>query len=537
VKKTTNLLKKLLRLDNLLDQQTPLFLLLVLVLILRLPNLFEPYWYGDEGIYLTLGQSLNKGAKLYSEIIDHKTPIIYYLARVQTQLNFRLLNIAWMLVTTTAFYYFAKRLLGSVKLTIFASLIFVLLTTLPWLEGNIPNGELFVLGFVLSGFLIVSKSQFFLNFLHSKPVIKTNVKMLFFAGFLVGLGILTKVPSILDLMALMSVGYFSWTNLFSKNNEKNNLQNFKRQIVQLFYIFLGVLTPILISIVYFVSIGSGQDYLDFGLLYNFRYAGSWGLPFNHPLLLFSFTLLGKIIFLLISVVLLTLLRKYLKPVVQFILMWFVADLFGSLLSNRPYPHYFIQLVPPLALLVALLSRYLKNLILAGKQKLNPQILVPFGISILFLLIFVATMKLLEFKPYQTQSYYANWWKLVTGHMSKQDYRQTFDTLMKDNYKAAPIIKSANSDNLFIWGTNPMLYALTETQPTGRFTVSFHIKDFDAFGETARDVVKKSPPFIVVMKNEKHDFKEFYNFLVYNYLPDNNQFEHFVLWKRINANNN
>jgi len=94
VKKITALIKKVVKLDILLDKQTPMFILLVIVLLLRVPNLFEPYWYGDEGIYLVLGQTMNKGATLYTEIIDHKTPLIYYLARVQTQMNFRILNIA-----------------------------------------------------------------------------------------------------------------------------------------------------------------------------------------------------------------------------------------------------------------------------------------------------------------------------------------------------------------------------------------------------------------------------------------------------------
>ena len=150
---------------------------------------------------------------------------------------------------------------------------------------------------------------------------------------------------------------------------------------------------------------------------------------------------------------------------------------------------------------------------------------------LLILMFILVMVLLDFAPYSTKKYYKNWYKLVTNQISKVEYRQTFDYLMTDNYEAAEIIKSSGEKNLFIWGTNPMLYALTEARPTGRFTVSFHIKDFDAFGETARDVVKKKPMFIVVMNNEDHQFSEFKSFLTLNYLPNSNQFEHFTLWKR------
>ncbi|MCB9812999.1 MAG: hypothetical protein H6772_01200 [Pseudomonadales bacterium] len=539
--KLKNLIKKIIKTDKVLDKQTPIFLLSILVLVLRIPNLFEPYWYGDEGIYLTIGQSLNKGAKLYSEIIDHKTPIIYYLARVQTQLNFRLLNIGWMIFTTIAFYYFAKKLFKSVKQTTLATFIFIIFTSLPWLEGNIPNGELFVLGFVMTGAIIISNTDYFKDFLKSNLKIKANWHSvlknsinLITAGFFLGLGILTKIPAILDLAVFFTIGYFTFTNNLLVNSFSNNLKLLGKKIVEIGLLSLGVLIPILISIIYFVSIGSGQEYLDFGLLYNFRYASSWQLPFSNQLLIFAFTLHGKFIILTGIILFITLLKKYFKPHVQFILSWFGLSLFASLLSNRPYPHYFIQLVPPLSLLLTLIIKnkflILKNFLKSKRPEINVIFLNLFTES--FLLVgFIVVMILLNFAPYSTSKYYLNWYKLVTNKINNQEYRQTFDYLMTDNYLAAEIIKASGSKNMFIWGTNPMLYALTQTQPTGRFTVSFHIKDFDAFGETVRDVIKKEPTFIVVMKNEDNNFPIFKSYLNQYYLPNNLQFEHFTLWKR------
>jgi len=537
--KLKNFITKISQIDKLLDKQTPLFLLSVLLLALRIPNLSEPYWYGDEGIYLTLGQSLNKGARLYSEIIDHKTPLIYYLARVQTQLNFRLLNIGWMLLTTIAFYYFAMKLLKSVKQTTFATFIFVILTTLPWLEGNIPNGELFVLGFVMWGALILSKSNYFKNFLNPELKIQTTKKTvlknsiyLIVAGIFFGLGILTKVPAVLDLAVFLSIGSFSFTNSFSAKQVSKSFKTLGNRIIELGLILFGTAIPIIASILYFIAIGSGQAYLDFGLLYNFRYAASWQLPFTSQLLQFLFTLQGKFLLLVVLILFLTLLKKFFKPKAQLIMSWFGLALFASLLSNRPYPHYFIQLVPPFALVLTLIVKtkyaYLKKLS-------KPSVINILNVASQtgLILVAVAVMLILNFSPYPTVKYYKNWYKLVTNQMSKEEYRQTFDYLMTDNYKAAEIIKSSGFKDLFIWGTNPMLYALSETQPTGRFTVSFHIKDFDAFGETARDVVKKQPMFIVVMDNEDHPFSEFKSFLYQNYYPNLTQFDHFTLWKKNN----
>ncbi len=76
------------KIDIFLDKQTGLFLNLFLLVILRIPNFFEPYWYGDEAIYLSVGNALNKGGLLYTTIIDHKTPLIYQFARVPNQFIF-----------------------------------------------------------------------------------------------------------------------------------------------------------------------------------------------------------------------------------------------------------------------------------------------------------------------------------------------------------------------------------------------------------------------------------------------------------------
>lgn len=81
------------------------FILGFVFIILRLPSLFEPYWYGDEGIYLVLGQAIRKGLTLYSQIHDNKPPTLYYLAAIaRTVFGFRLLLAVFMVPTIYYFY-------------------------------------------------------------------------------------------------------------------------------------------------------------------------------------------------------------------------------------------------------------------------------------------------------------------------------------------------------------------------------------------------------------------------------------------------
>jgi hypothetical protein len=78
----------------------------------------------------------------------------------------------------------------------------------------------------------------------------------------------------------------------------------------------------------------------------------------------------------------------------------------------------------------------------------------------------------------------------------------------------------------------MLYAHSQKVPTGRFTVSFHIKDFDAYNETLASVKEKNPTFIVVMNDDAETFPEFTEYLLAHYYMPNETFDNFTLWKRL-----
>ncbi|MFA6814231.1 MAG: hypothetical protein WCR60_01645 [Patescibacteria group bacterium] len=521
--------KTLKKIDHFFDQQTALLLSLFLLVILRIPNFFEPYWYGDESIYLAVGNALNQGGKLYTTIIDHKTPLIYHFARVPNQFYFRLLNLVWMILTTIFFYLFAKKLFKKEIPSFIATIIMVLLTTLPWLEGNIPNGELFVLGFIILGAFLFTHTKIWQNFFAKKitwPKKKMKESLLLFSsGFLFSLGILTKVPALLDLVPFFSI--FALLLLLDVVQINKKFKDWKSTFNQLLWRFLcfslGIAVPILFSIIYYQSIGSGQDYLDYGLLYNLRYSQSWSLDFNSAFMNFSFSLLGKTLYFFSFLVLIALNTKELDKRFQFLSIWFVATLYSTLLSNRPYPHYFIQMVPALALLlVEMGSRLGKK---AKDVKKHYKSIIT-GLALISLTIFI--MLSLNFKPYSTIKYYAQFWRMASGQISKKEYDYSFNNLITDNQKIAQFIDELGLEKIFIWGDNAMLYAQTKTVPTSRFTVAFHIKDFADYERTLAQIKDEEPKLIVVMKKDQETFPELNIFLKEKYLI-NSQFDHMNLF--------
>lgn len=509
-------------------------LLLLVLIVLRIPNFFEPYWYGDEGIYLTIGKALANGSTLYTDIVDHKTPLIYYLAYGGSQYYFRLLLLFWMLASTIFFIKVASKLLWRERSVILASLLFVVFTTLPWLEGHIPNGELFVIGFVLFAFAALTKTKLWERFIEQQPAALARdsvllpfreFALLMLTGIALGGAVLTKVPALLDFAAL---GFTAVLILSQSIWQKWGTQSFWTQLWAVFIrllvrfgvVIVGVAVPIIASVLYFVSLGSGADYLQFGLLYNLHYTGTWVLELSNPLQTFLFTFNGKLLVLAGTLVGVSAAVRYLPPSVQLSTAWLACAVFASLLSNRPYPHYFLQLVPPAALLIGSLL-----------EELNSKERIATALTTSIMTCIIAGVVLsLSVGFYETKSYYQRSVQLITGQIEYHTYRNSFNYLMADNYAVAPTIKSAQDRYLFIWGTNPMLYALTRTQPTGRFTVAFHVADLGVYQETFDDFVSKSPTYVVTMHNEQHELPGLEEYLLKNYIPDN-RYQNFTLWRK------
>ncbi len=528
-------MKKLfLKLDQKCESNLETIILWFVILLLRIPNFFEPYWYGDEAIYLTLGVGLRDGLKLYTDIIDHKTPLIYYLAMVPNQFYFRLLNFFWMIVTTTLFFNLAKKIFKNSKQAFFSSLVFVLLTTLPWFEGHIPNGELFVMGFVMAGLNILAKTKLFENFFDKnsedalKKFNKKEALLLVTAGIFLGLGILTKVPGLLDFGAAALIGWFAFSDFVVQKTKtiKEKLGMFWKFVSKSLLLFIGVTLPIIASIIYFVAIGSGKDYLDYGLLYNIRYSGSWQPDFPSAIIAKLFTLPGKTALMAGFVLILSFARQKLSPKFKFVAGWFVLALFASLLSNRPYPHYLQQVVPAFSLLIIMLAVNLSKI----KTKFRELIL-----GSLLVIATIYTMILLNVAPYETGKYYSQFFKLLNKQITVNEYDYSFNGLVKDNYDVAELIAETGTKRIFIWGTNPMLYALSQTTPTSRFTVSFHIKDFNDYDRTLAQIKEEAPKIIIVMKDEHTRFEGLERYLESNYYANDTQFETMTVYLRQNKN--
>lgn len=464
---------------------TWLCILLAIVLILRIPSFFEPYSYGDEMIYLALGEAVRQGKTLYLAIHDNKPPLLYLTAALAGNLFwFKAILAFWMLGTTVLFWKFVQAIFPK-KDTLHkvSTIAFALLTTLPLLEGNIANAELFMVGPTIGAFYI----------LWTKKLTPIN---LFYAGLLFSVSALFKVPAAFDIPAIA---------LFWLIVGGLKLKNVRDVIKRSAFIAAGFLLPILVTFVWYYLKGGFQEYFIAAFLQNVGYLSSFRPedvrdPFfvrNGPLLVrFGIVLLGTFI--------MWLYRKKLSKQYIFLTVWLLLTLFAVTLSERPYPHYLIQSVPAVSIMVGMLFT-LNSL----EQSL---VIIPLALT------FVPPVYY-NFWHYRTLPYYEKFVKFAVGQTTEQEYLASFGGHVPVDYEIADfIIKSTKRDDpIFVWGPDSSLvYALSRRLPPIRYVAQYHINDFSSNKKVIKSLRETNPELIIILDNSPI-FRELSEFLREKYV--------------------
>lgn len=451
-----------------------LVFLFILVFFLRLPSLFEPFTYGDEGIYLTLGQAIRRGLVLYRDIHDNKPPLLYLLAALAGDFStYRLILLFWSFTSIFVFYELSQLLFSKNKSAIiFSTTSFAILSSIHTFEGNIGNAENFMLlPTIVAFYLVLTKSI-------------TKI----WAGVLFGLATLFKVPAAFDFIAALAFIFLL------------DLESRRLLITNCFLLFFGFVLPILFSFIYYAFQGALGQYLSAAFFQNIPYLASWtadkpqvgGLPL--PLLSRGFLVLALVLFLFVF-------RKKISLSGKLILAWFGFSWFAALLSSRPYPHYLIQVLPSLSLALGLIFQN-------SRERVIPLFLV---------FIFGFSFFIFHFWSYPNLSYYLNFYAYALGQKNKEEYFEYFDQA-KEIYALASYLKKHTlpEERIFIWGTVPSVYALSKRLPVGRYTTSYHIIDFNGYEETIARLKMKRPRYIVLIASETRPFAQLSAFVGQNY---------------------
>lgn len=463
---------------------TPLWLeiFLAVIIILRIPSFFEPFNYGDEMIYLTLGQGIRQGVPLYLGLHDNKPPLLYIMAAIAGNLFwFKVLLATFNLVAIYLFWKLATLLSPKNKLfQKVSTIIFGIFSTFPLLEGNIANAENFMAVPILLAMV----------FVFSK---KDSFKNVFIIGFLFSLASLFKIVAAFDILGLIAF----WL-IFTKKKDLAVL------IKKIAYLSIGFVIPIGITFIWYYLRGALPEYIVAAYTQNVGYVSSWRpsdvtKPFlekNAPLLIRA----GLMFF---GFGILFIFRKKLSKQFIFTSAWLLASLFAVTLSERPYPHYLLQSLPPLSLLLGMLFTF-KNI---------EQSLVVIPLTLAFFVPFY-----FKFWYYPTGSYYQRFIKFATKKIDKHEYLKSFSEATPQNYKIADFLmkSSKSTDKIFVWsGDSSTVYALSRRLPPTKYVAEYHFIDFSNKEETLQKLSDNLPKFVIITP-DSFEFNELREFVKSNY---------------------
>ncbi|MFH1561309.1 MAG: hypothetical protein ABID04_01885 [Patescibacteria group bacterium] len=445
-----------------------LFLLLINIL-LYLPSLFEPISYGDECIYLTLGQAFKKGLTFYRDIHDNKPPLLYLVAALANGklFWFRLISLGWNLIHLSLVYELIKTITKKKWAPLFGGVAFTVLLLL--FEGQVANGEVFMMTAATLAVALFWQHQNQKTFFNGLAI-----------GLLFSLAFLFKIPVAFDLAGILLAIYIlpvvKIKDFFPKLKEG-----------RLWGIIFGFVLPITASLVYYAIRGGFTPYLRSALMQNIGYLASWQGGGSG--------LMSRLLILFVLTLGLFLLRNKLAGKSIFFFTWFIFALFGALLSGRPYPHYLIEVIPSLAILLALAF---------DKTSVRNVLFASAGVVLL-----IASLWYYRFWHYPIIPYYLNFLSYVSGQKTQDQYLAYWGTKTSKDYKLAQFVNQYTNpnDRVFFWGDGSCIYAIADRLPPGRYTVNYHIYDFDGFAETLQAIKDQKTKIIVKLGEEKRVWPE------------------------------
>jgi len=443
----------------------------IFYVLLRFPSIFEPYWYGDEGVYQAVGMLLKSGASLYSGAWDNKPPLLlaFYSLFNSDQFMLRTISLVFGLLSVWLFYFISKKLFKENKLAIsLATVLFAFGFGSMIIEGNIANTEnLIILPILAGAYLVLSgnkikKSREFSTFL--------------LAGFLFSIAFLSKIVAAFDFLAM-----FLFISIYSLSELKTALKN------KMIPFLLGFGIPVLLTIAYFLITNNFKDFMDAFLLSNVGYVGKEN-AFIIPqgFLIFKSTLLGLYLLFIYKK------RESINKNLMFILIWFGLGLFSAFFSQRPYTHYLIMFLPSFCLLAgAIITNRKERYYLLG----------------LLLLSYIFINNSFKLNT-EISAYYKNYISYATGAKDLESYQAFFDRNTPRDYLLASYIKAntTESERIFIWGNNPQLYKLSNKTPLLRYTAAYHITGFpEGLRDMTMALEKFQPKFIIIMPNANEPY--------------------------------
>lgn len=441
----------------------------MLFVILRLPSLFEGFWYGDEGFYASQAEAILRGKVLYLEAWDHKPPLMVWTYSLGGIFGWdigyplvKVFSIVSGIISIVLLSKIFEREKVSKRIQNSLLIIYAVLLGSPILEGNVANSEVF--------FITINLAILYISLYLQKPV---------FIGLLLSFSFLIKPQSFAEASSIiLALLIFQlWHGKLKRNYSYYNK------------LILTFLSLILAYFVYLSIQGSFIAFLDAAFITNFLYVGgedsfisSWNV--------------GKIIvtLCLFSLCLYAQKSKKLNKTEFIIAVGLLASLFLVTLSGRLYLHYWIQILPVLFLGLGLLfnSKYLNVLVkttialaffIVAVFSFNRGISLP-SVSttsvVPFVRYYVDFSRYILLKDENTISYF---WKNHDSNKLRKEFARYFN----ENYPGI---------DYYYYGEETWIFTQLDANFTNKYLVWYHLTFTDDKLEEAIELRNKAEILII-----------------------------------------
>ncbi len=479
------------------------FSVLILIL-LRIPSLFEPHWYDDEGIYSGVANQMSYGAELYSGAWDNKPPFMYLLFLSLLNLGntlflTRLLSLLFAVGTLVIVHKILQKVaVGRIKY--FALIGCAIFFGIPQMENNLANAENFFILFTTLGIYFALNKKFWLT------------------AIFYGLAVTIKAQPYFEFISLLPI-----ILIFFYHAKEQSL-SILRRLAKLVTLFVF---PTVIITLIFLLFGNFTEYLDSSLLSNFKYVEEGGEKAMFLIFENSIFLRSGIFLIILSILSLLYWKKKISFTSAIIFVWVASSVFGAALSSRGYPHYLLQAVPSF---VVLIGYALSEKVFSFKFLRN--VLIISVSTLLFVFYFF------QGKNFEEHLQYSNYYQLgygyLLGNVNRTEWSDFFNPKLKYMYETAQYIDNVTEDGTTIYSVDHTgwFYELSSTKSASRYVAYYHIWHTENRTEKAfKDIEDSKPEYLVFNRKEAWIFPDLWKYIENNFVKDGFENEWYEVYVR------
>jgi hypothetical protein len=428
----------------------------------------------DEGAYGYIGANLASGTMPYRDAFDHKPPGIYVFYAFASLgpdkvTSIRLASAILFAASLLLVFGITARLYGRTA-GLVAALAWAALGNSVQLGAARANGEQLMVPFLL---LALWSFQ--------KGIKKGSARWLLASGLATGIAVLMKQVAVLPALAL-----FAFLGLRAVGQ-----RDWRRSTAAASVLAVGAALPLLATVIYFGAAGALDELYSAVVTFNSTYvrqyweSGQAQLDNFDPILTpWTYVALGSI---------------FLYPFVKrgdrgwhlLIVAWTFANLVGAKMGLRDFPHYFVPVMPGIAILAgACISSVSERLVtvLKGAPWLWPALAMGAAIGLF---------------AWQADDYTDFYFGSTPTQMAKAEFGPQGDLVFARSEEVASYVRASTEpeEEILVWAAEAQIYFLSERRAASRY---IYINRFDIIPDgmaTIRSDLLSDRPRLVVTYTE------------------------------------